>query len=33
MPMMLRQCFKILSQNDDCLQTHCVDRNNPFHFA
>ena len=25
--------LKILSQNRDYLQTHCNDRNNPFHFA
>ena len=32
-PIMHRQFFKILSQNRDCVQTHCNDRNNPFHFA
>ena len=30
---MHRQFFKILSQNRDYVQTHCNDRNNPFHFA
>ena len=30
---MHRQFFKILSQNRDYVQTHCIDRNNPFHFA
>ena len=32
-PIMHRQFFKILSQNCDYVQTHCNDRNNPFHFA
>ena len=32
-PIMPRQFFKILSQNRDYVQTHCNDRNNPFHFA
>ena len=32
-PIMHRQYFKILSQNRDYVQTHCNDRNNPFHFA
>ena len=32
-PIMHRQFFKILSQNRDYVQTHCNDRNNPFHFA
>ena len=32
-PILHRQFFKILSQNRDYVQTHCNDRNNPFHFA
>ena len=32
-PIMHRQFFKKLSQNCDYVQTHCNDRNNPFHFA
>ena len=32
-PIMHRQFFKILSRNRDYLQTHCNNRNNPFHFA
>ena len=32
-PIMHRQIFKILSKNHDYVQTHCNDRNNPFHFA
>ena len=32
-PIIHRQFFKILSQNRDFEQTHCDDRNNPFHFA
>ena len=32
-PIMHRQFFKILSRNRDYVQTHCIDRNNPFHFA
>ena len=32
-PIMHRQFFKILSQNRDYVETHCNDRNNPFHFA
>ena len=32
-PIMHRRFFKLLSQNRDCVQTHCNDRNNPFHFA
>ena len=32
-PTMHRQFFKILSRNRDYVQTHCNDRNNPFHFA
>ena len=32
-PIMHRQFFRILSQNRDYVQTHCNDRNNPFHFA
>ena len=32
-PIMHRQFFKKLSQNRDYVQTHCNDRNNPFHFA
>ena len=32
-PILHRQFFKILSQSPDYVQTHCYDRNNPFHFA
>ena len=33
-PIMQRQFFKILSQNHrDYVQTHCNDRNDPFHLA
>ena len=32
-PIMHRQFFKILSRNRDYVQTHCNDRNNPFHLA
>ena len=32
-PIMHRQFLKILSRNRDYVQTHCNDRNNPFHFA
>ena len=32
-PIMHRQFLKILSQNRDYVQTHCFDRNIPFHFA
>ena len=32
-PIMHRQFFKILSRNCDYVETHCNDRNNPFHFA
>ena len=32
-PIMHRQFSKKLSQNRDYVQTHCNDRNNPFHFA
>ena len=32
-PIMHLQFFKILSRNRDYVQTHCNDRNNPFHFA
>ena len=32
-PIMHRQFFKILSRNRDYVETHCNDRNNPFHFA
>ena len=32
-PIMHRQFFKKLSRNRDYVQTHCNDRNNPFHFA
>ena len=28
-----RQFFKMLSRNRDCINTHCNDLNNPFHFA
>ena len=30
---MHRRFFKKLSQNRDYVQTHCNNRNNPFHFA
>ena len=30
---MHRRFFKIISQNPEYVQTHCDDRNNPFHFA
>ena len=32
-PQLHRQFFKILSQNQDYVQTHCNERNSPFHFA
>ena len=32
-PIMHRQFFKKLSQNRNYVETHCNDRNNPFHFA
>ena len=32
-PIMHRQIFKILTKNRDYVETHCNDRNNPFHFA
>ena len=32
-PIMHRHFFKMLPQNRDYVQTHCNDRNNPFHFA
>ena len=32
-PIMHRQFLKILSQNRDYVQTYCIDRKNPFHFA
>ena len=32
-PRMHRQFFKIPSKNHDFVQTHCNDRNNPFHLA
>ena len=32
-PIMPRQFFETLSQSRDYVQTHCNDRNNPFHFA
>ena len=32
-PIMHRHFFNIISQNCDFVQTHCNDRNNPFHFA
>ena len=32
-PIMHRQFFKKLSQNHDYVETHCNDRNYPFHFA
>ena len=30
---MHRHLFKKLSQNHEYVQTHCIDRNDPFHFA
>ena len=33
MPICHKQFFRKLSQNPDYFQTHCNDRNNPFHFA
>ena len=32
-PPLHRQFFIKISQNHDCIQTHCNDRRNPFHFA
>ena len=32
-PIMHRHFSRILSQNPDDVQTHCNDRNKPFHFA
>ena len=32
-PIMHRQFFKFISENPDCVQTHCIDRKNSFHFA
>ena len=32
-PIVHLQFFKILSQNRDYVQTYCIDRSNPFHFA
>ena len=32
-PMCHRLFFKISSQNPEYIQTHCNDKNNPFHFA
>ena len=32
-PIMHRQFFKIFSRNRDYVQTHYIDRNNPFHSA
>ena len=32
-PIMPRQFFKKFSRNCDYVQTHCNDRNNPFHCA
>ena len=32
-PIMHRQVFIKLLKNRDYVQTHCNDRNNPFHFA
>ena len=33
LPIMHRNSFKKLSQNPENIQTHCNDRNNPFHLA
>ena len=32
-PIMRRHFFRKLSQNYECIQTHCNDRRKPFHFA
>ena len=32
-PIMHRQFSKEISQNRENIQTHCNNRNNPFHFA
>ena len=32
-PLMHRHFFKLLSQNPDYVQAHCIDRNNPIQFA
>ena len=32
-PIMHLHFFRKLSQNPENIQTHCNDRNNPFHFA
>ena len=32
-PIMHRQFFKIISRNRDYIQTHGIDRRNPFQFA
>ena len=32
-PIMHRQFFKILTKNREYVETHCNDRNNPFHIA
>ena len=32
-PMMHLQFFKKLSKNPEYVQTHCIDRRNPLHFA
>ena len=28
-----RLLFRRIAQNHECIQTHCNDRRNPFHFA
>ena len=33
MPLCNRHFFKILSQNPEYVKTHCIDRNNSFHFT
>ena len=32
-PTMNRKLFEIIAQNPEYIQTHCNNRNNPFHFA
>ena len=32
-PMCHRLFFRRKSQNKEYIQTHCIDRRNPFHFA
>ena len=33
MPMGHRQFFKIISQNNEYVENHCNDSDNPFHYA